>query len=426
MKYVNQIIERLENPKHQHDVREYITIRQEVDKVTLNTLKADVQAISHLSKYLKSKTFQTATRDDIRKFSLWLLKQEVGDGRTMKETTRDLHLMKIKRFYKYIADPDKYQNGRADQRDIKYPDSVRWITYKPHDDDELPLDYLLSDKDVKKLLDSCENTREQAVIVSLLDGGLRKSELIVLKYKNVGFDRKLGAYFILPKNARNLKTGMRKIQLFLIPSSTTYIREYMNHHLHKSNPEAPFIYSYDRMRKKDGIPLSDKGIDEILHRVQKHSGLKINLHAHVLRHNSATRCAAKGFNESMMRERYGWKKNSAMPSRYIHLTQVDSDNKIRQILGITEEKTEELSVLQPKICPNCDYENVPTNIVCGRCGMKLNITKEDIGMTASNLGVILQKAQKDSPEAQQIIEDVLGDYLEKLIIKKMGKINKEK
>ena len=417
MKYVNQIIKRLENPHHQHDAGEYITIRQEVDKITINTLKADVQAIHHLSRYLKDKTFQDATREDLRKFSLWLLKQKVGEEKTMKETSRDLHLMKIKRFYKYIADPDRYQNGRSDQRDIKYPDSVRWITYNPHDADELPLDYLLSDKDIKKLLDSCENTREQAVFVSLIDGGLRKSELIALKYKNVGFDRKLGAYFILPKNAKNLKTGMRKVQLFLIPSSTAYIKEYLNHHLHKNNPDAPFIYSNDRLRKSIGVPLSEKGIDEILHRIQKNSGLKINLHAHLLRHNSATRCAAKGFNESMMRDRYGWKKNSAMPSKYIHLTQVDSDNKIKQILGIAEEKTEDLSVLQPKICGNCDYENVPTNIVCGRCGMKLNITKEDIGMPASKLGVIIQKAQAENPDLRETIKEELLKYLEELITK---------
>jgi len=426
IKDINGIIERLKNNQHKKDAAEYIRIRQEVDESVINTLKSDAIAITHLSRFLGKKPFEKATRDDIRDFSNWLLKQITAKKTTMQGSTRDLYLTRIKRFYKYIAEKDKYQNGKADQKDIKYCDAVRWIAYNSHDTDELPLESLLTDKQIKKLLDGCEDIRQRVIVVSLLDAGLRASELRALKYGNVGFDAKLGYNFILPKKQKGkgtLKTGARKIQLFLIPSSSLYIKQYMNEHIYRDDPEAPFIYSMDVRRKWKKQPLTEKGLHEIFNPIVKRSGLNVHLTPHILRHNSATRCAAKGFNESMMRERYGWKKNSAMPSRYIHLAQTDIDDKIKQILGIKTEETPELSILQPITCPNCDYENVPTNVVCGRCGMKLNVTKEDLGLSASSLGVILQKAQEENPELRDTIKEELLKYLEHLLTKHEKQIN---
>ena len=418
MKDIHKLIEKLENKQHKKDVTAYIKIRQEVDEVVDNTLKCDTIALVHLSRFLKNKPYGKTTRDDIRNFSNWLLKQNTIKGTKIQGTTRDLYLAKIKRFYKYIADKDKYQNGKADQKDIKYPDSVRWISYNSHDTDELPLESLLTDKQIKQLLEGCEDIRQRCIIVSLLDAGLRASELRALKYRNIGFDAKLGYYFILPKKQKGkgtLKTGQRKIQLFLIPSSSLYIKQYMNEHFFRDDPESPFIYSMDVRRKWKKKPLTEKGLHEIFTPIVKRSGLKVHLTPHILRHNSATRCAAKGFNEPMMRERYGWKKNSAMPSRYVHLAQSDIDNKIKQILGISMEETPEISILQPITCPNCDYENVPTNVVCGRCGMKLNVTKDDIDMSASSLGVVLQKAEDSNPEIKKLLEPIIREQLIKLL-----------
>lgn len=418
------MIERLGNNQHKKTAEEYIRIRQDVDKVVLNTLKNDMLALRQLSLFLKKKSFEDVTRDDMRKFSTWLTKQPTVKDTTLQETTRDTYLMKIKRFYKYIEDKDKYQNGPSDQKDIKYPESVRWIAYNSHNDDEMPLESLLNDKQVKKLLDSCENIRQRVILVSLLDGGLRASELRSLKNKNIGFDSKLGYYFILPKKQKGKgtqKTGMRRVQLFLLPSSSLYIKQYMNEHGFRDDPEAPFIYSMDRLRKWNKQPLTEKGLHEIFNPIIKRSGLNIHLTPHMMRHNSATRCAAKGFNESMMRERYGWKKNSAMPSRYITLAQPDIDNKIKQILGIKTEETPELSVLQPITCPNCDYENVPTNVVCGRCGMKLNITTKDLDISASSLGVLLQKAEASDPKIKEMLEQIVDERLLKILQEKEQK-----
>jgi len=316
--------------------------------------------------------------------------------------------MKLKRFYKYIAEPDNYENGKADQKDIRYPDCVRWISFESDIGGDLPIESILNEKQIKKLLDGCANSRDGALLCCLLDGGLRKSELRHLKIKNVGFDKTLGAYLLL-SNGLKTKSSARKIQLFLIPSSTQYIKEYLNHHRYKDDPEAYFFYSMDR-GEPAGSMLAHQGVNQILKRIVTRSGLKIHLTPHILRHNSATMSTVKGFNEQLLRLRYGWSKTSKMPSRYVHLVEKDSDDFIKKLLGIKEEDQPEESLLQPIICKNCGYENVPSNTVCGRCAMKLNINIKDISMTASDIGIALQKA-KDNDALKELLKPILIELL---------------
>ena len=393
--HTKNLLERFENKDHKKTAVDYLTVRRQVDGVTDPTMNIDTLTIYHLSRFLKKKPFKDATKQEIRDWCDYLKEQG------MNETSIHTYKMKLKRFYKYVAEPEKYENGKADQRDIRYPDCVRWISFDAEIGADLPLESILKEKQIKKLLDGCSNAREGAILCILLDGGLRKSELRHLKIKNVGFDKTLGAYLLL-SNGLKTKASARKIQLFLIPSSTNYIKEYLNHHRWKDNPEAYLFYSKDRS-EPEGAMLSHQGVNQILKRIVKRSGLKIHLTPHMLRHNSATMSTAKGFNEMMLRERYGWSKTSKMPSRYVHLVQKDSDDFIKKLLGIKEEDKPEESLLQPILCPNCEYDNVPTNIVCGRCGMKLNIKKEDLVMDATETGLNIQKIIKNPEFMRQMM-----------------------
>jgi len=135
--------------------------------------------------------------------------------------------------------------------------------------------------------------------------------------------------------------------------------------------------------------LSENGLYQIVERIGKRCGHP-DIHPHLLRHQSATMCAKQGFNEPMMRERFGWSKTSKMPSKYIHLASEDLDEYIMQKLGIKKIEKKE-SILAPKICPNCDIENPPTNVYCGRCSTKLSMSKEDL-VSATDLGVSVQQS----------------------------------
>ncbi len=274
--------------------------------------------------------------------------------------------------------------------------------------DELPIDEILTLDEILKLLKACTTKREQTLICILTDYGLRNSELRSLKIKSIGFDVKLGAYVILPKKAKGLKTGMRKIHSLVIDVTTAYIKEYLNTHPNREKPDAYLFQSIsnkNRRTRNEYTPMTSYGIWRIVERIVKNSRIKKEIHPHTLRHVSATYCALKGMNESMLRERFGWAKGSTMPSRYVHLAQKDTRDFIMKLKGIVEEK-DDIEKLQPVICPNCEYENVPTNIVCGRCGMKLNIKAEDIGVDATTTGIATQEMLKD-PQFREFYNEML-------------------
>lgn len=397
-----------ENKEHKKIVEEYLNIRKQIDKVNSATRQTDIVSLYHLSQFLKNKSYKDATQNDMMAWEREL-QQHYSDS------SIKLFQAKIKRFYKYISKPKQYMKGKQFQKNIEFPDCVSWISTTNANNKELPLDSILTEEEIKKLLDGCKDSREQAITVSLIDGGLRVSELKALKIKNIGFDKQLGAYFILPKKAKGLKTGQRKIQLFLIPSSTAYIKEYLNHHIRKNDPDAYFIYSdsnYNRSKTDAAKPMTSNGIWKIVTRIVRNSGIKKDIHPHTLRHVSATYCSMKGFNEAMMRERFGWSRASNMPSHYTHLASKDTSDYIKKLLGIKEDITPKDSILQPILCPNCEYENVPTNIVCGRCGMKLNIKKEDLGVDATTTGIVTQKMLQD-PGFREFYNDMLALTWEK-------------
>lgn len=400
----------IKNENHLETVRIYVKLRKKVDRVKTGTLNVDLISIMHLSTFLKDKRFQDATRDDMMDFSTYL-EEEKG----FNPSSASLYLMKIKRFYKFVSEPDIYANGKMDQRNIQYPTCVRWIS--EHKGDELPIDSIPSKKVIKKLFNSCKDVRDQVILTSFLDGGLRRGELINLTLKNVGYDPDLKRYyFLLPKKTRGLKTGMRKVQLFLLPSSSSYIRDYLNHHRFKDNPNAPFIYTEcNRIHgdKPSDFKIGEVGIFQIIDRIVNTSGVNLHITPHTLRHVSATWCAMKGFNESMLRERFGWSPSSRMPARYVHIANTDMKEKIMNILGIKKEETDDTKEMQPIICWNCEEENPFSYHYCFRCGADLKQDEKEISKkaTAVDTGITVQSMMdKDEQFKKQVIKQMAREW----------------
>jgi integrase len=421
-KVINHVLGSYVNEDHRKEVEEYIKIRKRVDKVNKYTIRNDVFALYTLDKVLKNKPYNKATEKDIENWDKELQKE-------YKQSSIDNYSIHVKRFYKYLSDKKSYKKGKGHQKNILYPDCVSWISKSSNGEDENVLERVLTHEELLRMLNVCDNIRDQAMIVSFVDGGLRNGELIALNYESLQFD-KLGAYFILPKReeGKELKTGGRKIRLFLVPSAKQYLKEYKNKHPFKNYDKAPLFYTRDPrnypevLRKVNNgtvkqedfekLRLAKKSINDIIKRIAKLSNAPITK-THDLRHVSATWCVKAGFSEPELRFRFGWKKSSKMPSRYVHLEAKDIDDKVKVITGFKEPEKDDRSLLQAKICLNCDYENQPTNIVCGQCGMKLDISKDEITATAVETGIAVQK-QTDDPETLKEMIKLMANRLEKL------------
>lgn len=446
-KYGNRMLKKFCNRQHREETEEYLFIRERIDKVKTNTMTNVIQALLSLDMFLKDKPYEKTTQNDMLKWEQFLEKEYISPGRTeryekakangneeahkpkkgLETQTIEQYEAHIKRFYKYLLNKEEYKKGRRFQKNIPYPDNVSWISSSSKNRKEFPIDNLLREEEFLKLLEACEIPRDKAMFSSgFYDAGLRISELISLNIRNVGFD-KLGGYFILPKKGKDLKTGMRRIRLFIMPSSTKYLKDFLNNHPFKNYDDAPLFYSREfsrynkikdlinnkKIKKADweSVRLSRPGIENKLKKICKLAGLPI-MTPHQLRHQSCTLCCKAGFNEMQLRIRYGWSPTSKMPSKYTHLASVDIDDKIKQITGFKEPEEPEISKLASILCWNCQEENVPTNKFCSKCGSNLNPSKEELTPTATETGLGIQEMMKDPEFMMQMMNMMAKKWAE--------------
>ena len=73
---------------------------------------------------------------------------------------------------------------------------------------------LLTEEDVKKLADQCENSRDKAFVLALYETGGRIEELLNLRRKHVSIDS-YGAVLLVSD-----KTGDRRVRIIISPPDT--------------------------------------------------------------------------------------------------------------------------------------------------------------------------------------------------------------
>ena len=249
--------------------------------------------------------------------------------------------------------------------DDTYPPVVKWIkssrriikTTQPQD--------LLTQEEIKKMLETADHPRTLALIHTLAESGARVGEISNTRIKDVIFDD-YGAIIHVDG-----KTGRRPIRLIdCVPS----MREWLNKHPEKDNPEAPLFINLGKNQYGGG--LSEIGIQMIVKLLAKRAGIKKNVYPHLFRHTSATKFSKEGYNEFFMRKRFGWSPHSDMPEHYTSMSGVDVDNVmlVKKGLKKTDSESANGKTLEAVKCKRCTETNSPANIYCGKCGFDL---KED-------------------------------------------------
>jgi site-specific recombinase XerD len=219
---------------------------------------------------------------------------------------------------------------------------------------------LLTESEVKQMIEATDIIRNKAIIALLYEGGLRIGELASLKMKNVQFDDH-GAVI----KVRG-KTGERRVR---IVSSASLLASWMEVHPRRDDKEASLWVNLSTNYKKTGITY--QGISQNLKRIAKKAGIKKRITPHLFRHSRATHLASK-LTEAEMNVYFGWVQGSDMPATYVHLSGRDVDDKILQIHGLKPKDEDTKSELKPVECPRCNYINSPVNRYCGRCGTVLD------------------------------------------------------
>ena len=172
--------------------------------------------------------------------------------------------------------------------------------------------------EVRNMLDNVGSLRNGALLSLLFDSGMRVGELINLKLSDVSFDER---GMILRIEG---KTGCRRIRIINTLNSVERLMNYLRYHDFKDDPNSPLFYRMDHRIKKR---LTSVGVNQVLKKIAKKSGITKRIYPHLFRHSRATHLA-KYLTEQEMKIYFGWSMGSEMVKTYVHLSCRDLDEKI--------------------------------------------------------------------------------------------------
>ena len=307
-----------------------------------------LQRLRELRIFFFDKSFIDCTKTDIKNYVGKIEKSKYS------ENSKQGYKIAIKKFYQFLRG--------FEWKSKKYPEEVDWIdTSNNKNSNKLP-EELLTQKDVRSLIDGCNNIRDKALISVLYESGCRIGELLSLERKHVQFD-KYGATL----NASG-KTGSRRIR---IVNCVPFLANWFEN-MPITKEDTPLWLGLGTRNKNRGIRYPT--VESILNKLKVRIKFKKAVNPHLFRHSRATHLAPH-LKEPQMREFFGWSKRSNMPSIYVHLSGRDIDNSILEINGVKEKKVDNNNLingeaLKPIECPICKNKNPPGSSLC-KCGFDL-------------------------------------------------------
>jgi integrase/recombinase XerD len=232
-----------------------------------------------------------------------------------------------------------------------------------------PHDSALTPDEIEKLLNCYNEPMNSAVIETFINTGGRLGETHSMNVVSVRFEDEIIWY-----DVRDSKTKIRSIPL--IPNSKNPVAIYpkkllawLSVHPLRNDKDAPLFLSRSNEVKYYNKRMSKQGIQRLVRRAKKLTGIKKQLSPKTFRHTSAT-YDGEILNEQMLCTKYGWEIGSPMPRVYCHVNQNNLVKQLREHAGIKPGETP-----QEKICPRCGERNNPNAEQCTRCSMILEPKK---------------------------------------------------
>jgi integrase len=319
----------------------------------LNDIQAEGVRLARVVKYLYllpelarrlKKDFVAADIEDLKKLVASI------NGSTYSDSTKSDFRVALKRFYRWIR---KCPPGQS-------PPEIAWIKCGDHSRRVLP-EELLTDEEVLRMAEVCENSRDRAFLLCTSETGGRIGELLNLRRKHVEFDQ----YGVILRFSG--KTGDRPVRAV---ASSAALAQWMSDHPSKE-PDAPFWVVIGD--KSHGHPLLYHSSRALLRRLAKRAGVKKRVNPQSFRHARAS-LLANALTERQMEQYLGWTPGSKMPKVYVHLSGRDIDSALLRMHGIaTQEHQNNLAKLTRTMCPRCKLSNGPTDKFCGKCGLPLSV-----------------------------------------------------
>jgi hypothetical protein len=198
------------------------------------------------------------------------------------------------------------------------------------------------------------------------------------------------------------KTGSRRVP---IASSLQSLKEWVEEHPYKDNPNSPLWVQLQRHRDE---PLDYKGLADMVRVLRKRAGIKKRIHFYLFRYTSYNTKANAGWSEAKIKAFHGLDQGSKILGTYI--LGVKEEVLMDDILALAGKKVVKRNEQKKEfvVCPRCQEETDADKKRCHKCAFVLDL-EEAQGQIESS-----EKKFKD-------MEDAMFRRLEEKMMKKLGK-----
>jgi len=333
---------------------------------------------------LLANDYAFANEDDIRR----IVSALDQDERYSPWSKRDFKVS-LRKFYTWI------------RKAKEYPPEVAWLNVYAKIRHARSAEEMLTEEEVRKLIESASSTQMKAFFAALYESGCRIGELIYLKLNQVKFDDYGAQLFVTGK------TGFRRVR---VVACVPYLTAWINEHPMKSEPGA-FLW-INRTRE----PFSYNGLCRNMRLAAKTAGISKRVNPHNFRHSRAT-YLANHLTDAQMKEHFGWTQDSKMAGVYVHLSGRDVDCALLKVYGINNAADKKESILKPKECIRCHVSNQATNRFCSRCGLPLD----------EEAKTEVMKIELERKKADVVLDKLIEDKeFKDMLLRKIGEISEGK
>ncbi|MBD3180743.1 tyrosine-type recombinase/integrase [Candidatus Poribacteria bacterium] len=269
------------------------------DAKAKSTYKNDKYRIeAHLLPYFGKTSLKEITPEMIDKYISKRLKTEAFNNTINHELVCLSHIIKTAIRWRYV-----------DQNPVSFVEKLKVSKKNPR---------FLNIDEIKRLLESAQNTYIYPIILTAIHTGMRKSELLNLIWSDIDFNQSIVT--IQPKDDWNTKNYEPRT-VFLTPVLYEMLQKRYRNCI-ESGIRCEYVFTYKGARIKNGI-------DTTLRKVVKEAGLK-DVTLHTLRHTFASQLAASGVPLRHIQELMGHQSYQTT-LRYAHLSKEHVKKQVLQL-----------------------------------------------------------------------------------------------
>ena len=222
-------------------------------RYSANTVKVYTSMFQAFMNYYPDKNLDDITENDVKKYQDYLIK-----SKKVSISTQNQAINSIKFYY------EKVKGGEKMDLRIERP-------FK-----EKILPEIISEHEVLKLLKATHNLKHKAIITMLYSSGLRRSELINLRLKDIDYYKRI--IFVRGGKGRKDRTTL------LADNTVLILRKYIDIY-------RPNYWLFEGAKRKQYSPTS---VAAILKSASKKADLNKMVRPHMLRHSFATHLLEQG------------------------------------------------------------------------------------------------------------------------------------